>query len=931
MKEKYFRSTRLFSEGKVFGILLIGTISFLLVLPFSLPGISFDWSRRLYYLLGIASSGTLLLVWYARYKHAGEYGEKSAESLPAPFLSQISQAAHASQHLDEFFGKMYQIVNEFLPARQVCVFLSDPIKQVWAFPDLPDEPDDSLPVRQQDQEFLHYVFRAGTPVLMSSETFETLRTRKDLHSNNGNSAGMRWVGVPLTIQSRTIGAFAVQNDSTARRYEERDKELLAAISPHIALAIEQVYSVESLRQVQRELEQQVEQKTAKLIQVYEQLATFYELGYTITASLQLEQVLNTIVRSTTEVLETDTAVIFLREGTENVLHLKAGYGLSEHLLHIIESQGKEHIAFQVLQSGQSLIDNTMPPPSWLLSEREPPLACASVPLRRGERIIGTLDVYSQSGSKTFTQYHVQLLEMLASQAAIAIENAQLYEGLQQVNDDLEQQIQERTAELMKTNNRLRHEIRERTRAENALIEERNLLRALIDHLPDYMYVKNTQTQFLIANNAIVRLVGARTIHEVIGKTDFDFYPHDLAERYYTDEQQVLSSGQPLINREEPVMNFQNEEIEWLRTTKIPFRDSQGKILGLVGISHDITELKHAHKLLERQNRELELLNRMNELFQSCQQEEDTYRILMNICEKLFPENSGCLTLFDYAQTHMKCVACWGNSSHQPYRTNTVAGDERCSGDRRDNDGKCADHPFSQLTEPISIPITAANEKLGMLSVYFKNGHAAGLNARQREHLIRIKRFLLPRIVDHYALSLTNLRLREKLRLESIHDSLTGLYNRRYMEAALQQEAARIKRHNTLLGIIMIDVDHFKAFNDQHGHHVGDVVLEELGRFLKTHIRGEDVACRYGGEEFLLILSGASLENTKQRAEEFWAKLCDLRVQYQERFFSITASIGVAALPYHGPDVMDVVRAADDALYLAKERGRNQVVVAPYEM
>ena len=571
----------------------------------------------------------------------------------------------------------------------------------------------------------------------------------------------------------------------------------------------------------------------------------------------------------------------------------------------------------------------MPTPSWFVSESETSLSCASVPLSRSDRIIGTLDVYSQSKARTFTRYHVQLLEMLASQAAIAIENAQLYEGLQQVNDKLERQIQERTTELVMTNSRLRHEIAERTRAENALIEERNLLRAFIDHLPDYMYVKNPQSQYLIANNAIARLMGVEAIHEVIGKTDFDFYPRELAERYYADEQQVLTSGQPLINREEPVMNSQTGETAWLRTTEIPFRDSQGRIIGLVGISHDITELKQAQKLLEQHNRELELLNHMNELFQSCQREEETYSILMNVCEQLFPENSGCLALFDESLTHMKCVASWGDSAYQSLIKHCDAYWVDGSNGRNEANRECRiDQSLFEKFSPICAPITAANEKLGMLSLCFRNGHAGGNDLQQ---LIRTRRFLLPRIVDHYALSLTNLRLREKLRLESIRDSLTGLYNRRYMEAALKQEAARIKRHKTLLGIIMLDVDHFKAFNDQHGHHVGDAVLQELGRFLKAHIRGEDVACRYGGEEFLLILSGASLENTTQRAAEFCEKLRDLKIEYQERFFSITASIGVAALPYHGPDVMDVVRAADDALYLAKAKGRNLVIVAPYEM
>jgi len=158
-----------------------------------------------------------------------------------------------------------------------------------------------------------------------------------------------------------------------------------------------------------------------------------------------------------------------------------------------------------------------------------------------------------------------------------------------------------------------------------------------------------------------------------------------------------------------------------------------------------------------------------------------------------------------------------------------------------------------------------------------------------------------------------------------------LFNRRYMEAALKQQLSRVTRHLHPLGIIMIDVDHFKRFNDTHGHAAGDVLLRELGKFLQSHIRYEDIACRYGGEEFLLILPDAALEGVRQRAE--YLRLNAKKLQMQDASQSlegITVSVGVAVYPQHGRTIEAVLRAADAALYRAKEGGRDRVVVAEEE-
>jgi diguanylate cyclase (GGDEF)-like protein len=184
------------------------------------------------------------------------------------------------------------------------------------------------------------------------------------------------------------------------------------------------------------------------------------------------------------------------------------------------------------------------------------------------------------------------------------------------------------------------------------------------------------------------------------------------------------------------------------------------------------------------------------------------------------------------------------------------------------------------------------------------------------------------VPEQLGLALANLRLREKLRSESIRDALTGLFNRRYMEESLDLELARAQRALEPVGVLLVDVDHFKRFNDTFGHGGGDAILSALGGLLRGSVRGGDVACRLGGEEFLLILPGAPLAELPARADALRESVRALRIFHRGRPLDpVTVSIGVAAAPDHGGTRDALLRAADGALYRAKRAGRDQVAVA----
>lgn len=170
-------------------------------------------------------------------------------------------------------------------------------------------------------------------------------------------------------------------------------------------------------------------------------------------------------------------------------------------------------------------------------------------------------------------------------------------------------------------------------------------------------------------------------------------------------------------------------------------------------------------------------------------------------------------------------------------------------------------------------------------------------------------------------------LQTQLRDQAHRDSLTGLYNRRYFDMTLARELARCVREDSPLSVVMIDIDHFKRINDEHGHQAGDAVLKRLAAMLGEQVRASDVVCRYGGEEFTLLLPGVSADTARERAEQWRVDFANSKAPYGQLQLGSTLSVGIATFPGHGANADELIRRADLAMYKAKGDGRNRVVIA----
>jgi diguanylate cyclase (GGDEF)-like protein len=327
--------------------------------------------------------------------------------------------------------------------------------------------------------------------------------------------------------------------------------------------------------------------------------------------------------------------------------------------------------------------------------------------------------------------------------------------------------------------------------------------------------------------------------------------------------------------------------------------------------------------LEQRSDEISQLAELSDVLQACFTLDEAYQVLAELVQVLFPETTGGIYTISESKTLVEAVATWGA---QRASTDVFVPTE-CWALRRgrsyylENAESCLHcyHLQPQSAVPtLCVPMMAQGDALGILH----------LMATKPGQLTFAKQQLALTVTEHIAIALANLKLRETLKNQSIRDPLTGLFNRRYMEESLEREMRRAERNGQSLGIIMLDVDHFKRFNDTFGHEAGDVVLRELGQLIKSMIRVSDIGCRYGGEEFMILLPEVSLEIAQERAEQLRSGMKRLTIENRRQTLgTVTLSLGVAAFPQHGNAMEAVIRAADAALYQAKHQGRDQVVVA----
>lgn len=344
-------------------------------------------------------------------------------------------------------------------------------------------------------------------------------------------------------------------------------------------------------------------------------------------------------------------------------------------------------------------------------------------------------------------------------------------------------------------------------------------------------------------------------------------------------------------------------------------------LELEGAEAALTEsnkqLITAAEASERRARELTLLADISAKLQTLQTSNEVVEAIQIVLPKLFYDLSGALYFLNERRDTAEAKTVWGEELPAKTfgRDACVAlrrsGAHRYSRDR--DDVQCGHVGDLQPGSHICAPMLAEGQPFGMLYLYSpKENSDATYDMAQT-------------VAEHLALAITNIELRATLKEQAVTDPLTSLFNRRFMENLFEREIRRADRAKAKIGVIMMDIDHFKEVNDKYGHAAGDMVLETLGIFLKTSVRMEDYVCRYGGEEFLVVIPGSNKKNTLQRAKDFKERAGNIEYLYKgANIGPITLSGGVSVYPDDGADKSSVIDAADTALYAAKEAGRNCV-------
>jgi diguanylate cyclase (GGDEF)-like protein/PAS domain S-box-containing protein len=486
---------------------------------------------------------------------------------------------------------------------------------------------------------------------------------------------------------------------------------------------------------------------------------------------------------------------------------------------------------------------------------------------------------------------------------------------------------------------------------------------LAEAIPQIVWIADASGRTTYLNKRWYELSGAKEGADLGEGWVQTIHPDDRAP-CFDKWQQCMRSGEAF--EIEYRLNDAVKGYRWYLDRAVPLRDEKGTIQQWFGTCTDIEEQKLYQQTLENQIKErteeladantrlqqemwekdlarrtldeqnekmlqalqqrsqrATLLAKMGELLQSCMTREEVFAAALGFAPKIFPVRRGAIALFNSSRTLVEVAgqwhdcklpimafeadSCWALRTGHPHLV--VAGD---------NTARCA-HAEGVSNTYLCVPILAQGEAIGILHI-----QATDESPSLGEAELSFKTTFASQI----GLSVANIRLREALKTQSIKDPLTGLYNRRYLQEVLEREIRRAIRSEQRLGILILDLDHFKKFNDTYGHETGDAVLRETASLLIQSVRAEDFVCRYGGEEFVVVLPTADLRASEARAQRIREKLRNLVVMDHGRSLGvITASIGVAALPNQGTNEKELLQAADAALYRAKREGRDRVVVA----
>ncbi len=399
------------------------------------------------------------------------------------------------------------------------------------------------------------------------------------------------------------------------------------------------------------------------------------------------------------------------------------------------------------------------------------------------------------------------------------------------------------------------------------------------------------------------------------------------EAHYTDENSSLAH--PIIARVARSQDSVSEALHELREALF-FTGGISLLvvlfLGLLGARVLNRAVSAEHQLLEKRVEartiEISILQTLGGLLNACSTLEEAGEVMNSVIPKLLPELRGSISIIKSSRNRLDRITDWGGEWPGTERFSP----SECWALRKGHQHFSTEHGIETYCrhwvetpdqQTLCIPLLAQGETIGVLHFIMpldlKIDHYQGMwNA----------------IAEQIGLTLANIQLRDSLREQAIRDPLTGLFNRRYMLEALDQAHSRAERTGSDIAVMMIDLDHFKLFNDNFGHDAGDHVLKAVSQALKDSLRQEDIACRYGGEEFCVVCPSTSELQAAQIAERICKSIRKLELSLNQLSLgTVTTSIGIAVYPHHAATMEDVIRIADEALYLAKQNGRDRAEIA----
>lgn len=451
--------------------------------------------------------------------------------------------------------------------------------------------------------------------------------------------------------------------------------------------------------------------------------------------------------------------------------------------------------------------------------------------------------------------------------------------------------------------------------------------------PVLMYRKNPQGQIIDCNRAVQRLLGFSK-EDMVGKRDSEFLANrEGALQIEQTDQELFAQGEGASIDVLESATGRDGKLRRFISTKSIYREPGTEQLCLSGVSIDVTKQLEIQENLQEANRSLQAVNEkldsasneMEVIFQmssaiySAKSYEEIHQLTVVAANLLFKEVSGALYTISNSGTHAEMRCSWGTAPSE-----TIFAPDQCWSLRRGGTtnllqkfgtGLACDH----LQRPIEgshlcAPLNGVINTTSSFGVLYLHSDSPISDAHQR---------IAKNLSLCISLALSNLELRDKLRDQALKDELTTLHNLRYLRERFPEETAYCDRKKMKLAFLLLDLDHFKAWNDMHGHDAGNHALRAVGRYLKTSVRQDSVVARWGGEEFCVILTGVTHEDAWRRAEEIREGIEQIELKQG----SLTMSIGISFYPDHGETLESVFTAADTALYRSKTKGRNCCTVA----